>query len=113
MLCGAANRLKMTEQDSSSSSSQTLSPGLVLRALALAAMCAIGFADMYSYSMPDAFLGQVLAAQGASSANVMLALVSMLQCDSMTVSPHWRQQPSSLVMQAQGCQRGACQAALG
>jgi hypothetical protein len=47
-----------------------------LRVVALAAMCAIGFADMYSYSMPDSFLGQVLAAQNASSSSVMLALVS-------------------------------------
>lgn len=47
-----------------------------LQALALAAMCTLGFADMYSYSMADAFLGQVLAAGGAGSADVMLALVS-------------------------------------
>ncbi|WIA36769.1 hypothetical protein OEZ86_008031 [Tetradesmus obliquus] len=37
-------------------------------------MCTLGFADMYSYSMADAFLGQVLAAGGAGSADVMLAL---------------------------------------
>jgi hypothetical protein len=44
--------------------------------LALVAMCAIGFADMYSYSMPITFLGQVLAKEEASSVTVMLALVS-------------------------------------
>jgi hypothetical protein len=49
---------------------------LLLRVAALAAVCSVGFADMYSYSMPDSFRGQVLAAQGASSSSVMLALVS-------------------------------------
>jgi hypothetical protein len=45
-------------------------------------MCAIGFADMYSYSMPVTFLGQVLAKEEASSVTVMLALVSsQLQAD--------------------------------
>jgi hypothetical protein len=43
--------------------------------VALGVMCAIGFADMYSYSMPVAFLGQVLADKDASSVTVMLALV--------------------------------------
>jgi hypothetical protein len=43
--------------------------------VALCVMCAIGFADMYSYSMPVAFLGQVLAQNEASSVTVMLALV--------------------------------------
>jgi hypothetical protein len=42
---------------------------------ALAAICAIGFADMYSYSMPVTFLGQVLSKDEASSVTVMLALV--------------------------------------
>jgi hypothetical protein len=48
----------------------------MLHVVALAAICAFGFADMYSYSMPDSFLGQVLAAKNSSSANIMLALVS-------------------------------------
>ncbi|KAF6263549.1 hypothetical protein COO60DRAFT_1698779 [Scenedesmus sp. NREL 46B-D3] len=33
---------------------------LAFQALALATICCIGFADMYSYSMPDSFLGQGL-----------------------------------------------------
>jgi hypothetical protein len=49
---------------------------MALRVVALAAICAIGFADMYSYSMPGFFLGQVLAAQNVSSSSVVLALVS-------------------------------------
>jgi hypothetical protein len=49
---------------------------LLLQVLAPAAVCAIGFADMYSYSMTDSFLGQVLAYKGASSSVVMLSLVS-------------------------------------
>jgi hypothetical protein len=43
--------------------------------VALCVMCAIGFADMYSYNMPVAFLGQILAQNEASSVTVMLALV--------------------------------------
>jgi predicted MFS family arabinose efflux permease len=53
-------------------SSALRQPALVL---ALAAICAIGFADMYSYSMPVTFLGQVLSKDEASSVKVMLALV--------------------------------------
>jgi hypothetical protein len=43
--------------------------------LALLVMCAIGFADMFTYSMPAAFLGQALAADDTSSVKVVLALV--------------------------------------
>jgi hypothetical protein len=43
--------------------------------LALAAMCAVGFADMYSDTMPVSFLVQVLMKEKASSVTMMLALV--------------------------------------
>uniref|UniRef100_A0A383WCM1 Major facilitator superfamily (MFS) profile domain-containing protein n=1 Tax=Tetradesmus obliquus TaxID=3088 RepID=A0A383WCM1_TETOB len=68
----------MTAPHSSSSSSSAFSSSAAARPLALkvalCAMVAIGFADMYTYSMPVAFLGQVLAAQDASSVKVMIAL---------------------------------------
>jgi Ca2+/Na+ antiporter len=38
---------------------------------ALLAISLIGFADLFTYSLPDAFLGQALAAQGASSPQIM------------------------------------------
>ncbi|WIA13682.1 hypothetical protein OEZ85_007242 [Tetradesmus obliquus] len=67
-----------SSSSSSSSSSSAFSSSAAARPLALkvalCAMVAIGFADMYTYSMPVAFLGQVLAAQDASSVTVMIAL---------------------------------------
>lgn len=44
-----------------------------MEALGLATVCLIGFADLLTYSQPDAFLGDVLQQQGSNSAQVMLA----------------------------------------
>ncbi|WIA33830.1 hypothetical protein OEZ86_006939 [Tetradesmus obliquus] len=67
-----------SSSSSTSSSSSAFSSSAAARPLALkvalCAMVAIGFADMYTYSMPVAFLGQVLAAQDASSVTVIIAL---------------------------------------
>jgi hypothetical protein len=73
---------------------------LLVQVLASAAVCAIGFADMYSYSMTDSFLGQVLAHKGASSSVVMLSLVSkQLQRHQCRCCRHMRNVHSSTLEQ--------------
>lgn len=44
--------------------------------VALVAICSMGFAETFTYSMPNTFLGQVLAEQSTGSVKVMIALVS-------------------------------------